>query len=448
MNIERKKYAELLKWKASSDKSKAILIKGARRVGKSYLAETFAKKEYKTHIIIDFSSPRPGTLKIFREYGNKELLNEFFNQLSVLYGVTLYPGKSLFVFDEVQKYPQARELIKHLVADGRYDYIETGSLISIKKNVKNIIIPSEEQEMELLPLDFEEFLNALSDETTIPFLQDRYDKRKPLGNLLKPVMDKLRTYMIVGGMPKSVVEYAETGNIGRVEETKQNIIKLYREDIAKYAENYVSEATAIFQNIPSQLAHHDKKIKFSSLHENGRFSSYRNALFWIEESMVGNICYGMDSPAEFGDFALQSNKLKCYMGDTGLLITLASEKHYYKSEMYKSFMLGKLAVNQGMITENLIAQMLRAKGYALRFYEKRIVEDDKVHKYELDFLISNDKKIIPIEVKSGYSNHHPSIDYFRKKYGQKTEKGILLTKGDLRETDDYLVLPLPMALFL
>ena len=365
MDIKRKAYYDLVEWKNASDASKAILIKGARRVGKSYLAELFARNEYRSYIMIDFSSPVPGTIKVFKDYGNRSQLDDFFNQLSVLYGVPLYPGESVLIFDEIQKYPAARELIKHLVADGRYDYIETGSLISIKKNVKDIVIPSEEQEMELFPLDFEEFLGAISDQTTVPFLRAAYSDMRPLGNLLKPVMDKVRTYMVVGGMPQAVVEYVESGNIDRVEEVKRGIIRLYRKDIAKYAENYVSEATAIFNSIPSQLAHHDKKIKYSSLGEGDRFSSYKDALLWIEESMVGNICIGVDAPAAFGEFLLQPERLKCYMGDTGLLLTLATGSNYLQTELYKSFMKGKLAVNKGMMTENLVAQMLRARGYSL-----------------------------------------------------------------------------------
>lgn len=448
MDIKRKAYNKLMNWKEASEKSKAILIKGARRVGKSYLAESFARNEYKTHIMIDFSSPVPGTLKVFKEYGNRSQMDEFFNQLSVLYGIPLFPRESVLIFDEIQKYPPARELIKHLVADGRYDYIETGSLISIKKNVKDIVIPSEEQEMELFPLDFEEFLGAISDQATAPFLRTAFFEMKPLGNLLKPVMDKLRTYMLVGGMPQAVVEYAESGNINRVEAVKRGIIKLYREDIAKYAENYVSEATAIFNSIPSQLAHHDKKIKYSSLGEGDRFTSYREAILWIEESMVGNLCTGVDAPAIFGEFSLQPSKLKCYMGDTGLLLTLAAGKNYLHSDLYKSFMQGKLAVNKGMMTENLVAQMLRVKGYSLRFFEKIVAYGDKKHKYEVDFLLPGEKKTTPIEVKSGSSTNHPSIDYFCTKYKGQTEKGIFLTKGDLRTTEQHIFLPLPMAMFL
>ena len=448
MDIKRKAYSTLLDWKNGSTSSKAILIKGARRVGKSYLAETFAKNEYDSYLLIDFASPLAGTKKIFERYGNRQNLNEFFNQLSVLYGVPLHERKSVLIFDEIQKYPKARELIKYLVADGRYDYIETGSLISINQNVKDIVIPSEEEEMYLRPLDFEEFLCALSDNVTIPFLQDAYRESRPLGNMLKPMMDKLRTYMLVGGMPQAVKEYAASGNVDRVERVKRGIVKLYREDIAKYAEGYVAEAKAIFDSIPSQLAHHDKKIKYSSLGEGDRFSSYKDAIRWIDDSMVGSLCMGSDMPDLFGEFTVQPSKLKCYMGDTGLLLTMAGGSNYLKSDLYKSFMKGSLSVNQGMMTENLVAQAISTHDIPLRFYEKSFTDGTKSKKYEVDFLVVIDGKVVPIEVKSGNRKTHPSLDYYCETYKKLTGKGIILTKGDLRVTENYRYIPLPMVWFL
>lgn len=449
MQLKRKAYQTLLQWKNSSSKSKAILIKGARRVGKSYLAEQFAANEYRSYILIDFASAVPGTKQIFKEYGNRVKMDEFFNQLSVLYSTPLYPRESVIIFDEIQKYPPAREFIKQLVADGRYDYIETGSLISIKKNVQGIIIPSEEEEMCLYPLDFEEFLDALGDEVTVPFLQKAYMERKPLGNLLKTVNEKLRTYMIVGGMPQAVISYVEQKNYDMVEKVKRNIIKLYREDIAKYADNYVAEAKAVFHAIPAQLSHHDKKIKYSSLQAGDRFTSYKDALFWIQDSMVGNLCYGLDEPTVFDGFSLQTNKIKCYMADTGLLLTLAAGDNYLKSDIYKSFMLGKLSVNKGMMTENIVAQMLTANHHPLRFYEKTVaVDENKKKKYEIDFLLADEKQTIPLEVKSGHVKVHRSLDYFCKHFKKSSGKAIVLTKGDVKETEDYLYLPLAMAMFL
>lgn len=448
MKLNRKAYSKLLEWKNASNDSKAILIKGARRVGKSYLVEEFAKKEYKSYILIDFSEPIPGTLKAFNKYGNKYMLDELFNQLSILYSTPLYYRESVLIFDEVQKYPKARELVKHLVADGRYDFIETGSLISIKINSKDIVIPSEEEEMILNPLDFEEFLAAIGDNVTFNFLKDSFEKKKPLGNLLKICNERLRTYMIVGGMPQSVLSYIQTKNFDSVERTKRLIIKLYREDIAKYAENYVAEATAIFNAIPANLSHHDKKIKFSALDEGDRFSCYKNAINWINDSMVGKICYGLDEPTIFDGFSLQVNKIKCYMADTGLLLTLATGEKYLESELYKSFILGKLAINKGMMVENLVSQMLLSNDHDLRFYEITLEENEKKKKYEVDFLIKQRDKVTPIEVKSGKANYHPSLDMFIKKYKDRINKPIVLTKGDLQDTCDYLYLPLAMAMFL
>ncbi len=453
MIIQRKLYHKLVEWKQSSDKGKAILIKGARRVGKSFLAEQFAHNEYKSHILIDFSSPMPRTLQIFKKYGNKYSLDEFFNQLSILYSTPLYNRDSVIVFDEIQKYPPARELIKHLVADGRYDYIETGSLISIKKNVKDILIPSEESEILMHPLDFEEFLAATGDQVTFEALRQFFTERKPLGNLLKTINGRLRLYMIIGGMPQAVTSYTETKNYDEVEKTKRGIIKLYREDIAKYAEDYVAEATSIFDAVPSSLSHHDKKIKYSSLSEGDRFSCYRDALNWINDSMVGSLCYGLDEPTIFDGFSLQSTKIKCYMADTGLLLTLASGSNYLKSELYKSFVLGKMSVNKGMMTENLIAQIFSSLDKPLRFfetYDKSIskVQTEKTSKYEVDFLLQQGNKVTAIEVKSGNSKEHSSLDYFTHKFRNRANKPIVLTKGDLRETDDYLYLPLAMAYFL
>ncbi|MBQ6780684.1 MAG: ATP-binding protein [Treponema sp.] len=448
MTLHRKAYENLKEWKNSKNTSKAIIIKGARRVGKSFLAECFAQNEYKSYLLIDFASPKNGTLKIFENYGNKDSLNDFFNQLSVLYGVFLHEHESVIIFDEIQKYPKARELIKYLVADGRYDYIETGSLISIKKNVKDIVIPSEEEPFELHPLDFEEFLQATDDTVTIPFLKDAFENKKPLGNMLKPIMDKFRNYMIVGGMPQAVVEFVESGNIANVEKVKRGIIKLYREDIAKYAEGYVAEATAIFNSIPSLLAHHDKKIKYSSLGEGDRFSSYKDAIHWIADSMVGNLCVGTDEPDIFAGFTVQPSKLKCYMEDTGILLTLAAGENYLTSELYKSFMLGKISVNKGMMTENMIAQILAANNHPLRFYENIVESNGKKTKYEVDFLLRSGDKVVPIEVKSGNIKEHKSLDYYQKKFKSVAKKGIVLTKGDLRVTEDYLYLPLFMAIFL
>lgn len=444
-----KGYQELLKWKNSSEGSKAILVSGARRVGKSFLVEDFAKNEYKSYILIDFASLDKSVISIFEKFGNKMRIDEFFNQLSVMFSTKLYNHESLIIFDEVQKFPKAREFIKYLVQDNRYDFIETGSLIGLKQNVKDIVIPSEEEQMNLYPLDFEEFLLANGDDVTFSFLKDCFENKKPLGNLLKNVNEKLRTYMIIGGMPQSVVAYQKSRKYDDAENAKQKILTLYREDIAKYAGNYTAEARAIFDAIPSMLSHHDKKIKFSALGLEDRFSAaFSNAVFWLKESMIANLSYLVEEPALFDGFVLDASKVKCYMGDTGLLLSLAAGKKYLTNELYKSFVLGKLSVNKGMMTENLIAQMLRSNGHDLRFFEKIIKTDGKTHKYEVDFLLKQNSKLQAVEVKSGNSATHSSLDYFSSTYKKQSTKPLILTKGDIRATDSYAFLPLAMGMFL
>ena len=317
------------------------------------------------------------------------------------------------------------------------------------KNVENILIPSEENKLKLYPLDFEEFLNALGDEVTIPFLKDCMENHKPLGNLLKTINERLRLYMIIGGMPQSVLAYLENKKYEDAEYAKQQILTLYRDDIAKYAENYTSQARAIFDAIPAMLSHHDKKIKFSALGLGDRFSAaFANAVFWLKESMVANLCYGIDESALFDGFVTDSSRVKCYMCDTGLLLSLASGSDYLTSEMYKKFVLGKLAVNKGMMTENLIAQMLCMNNHNLRFFEKITKGANKSCKYEVDFIIKSQGKFLPLEVKSGNSSTHSSLDYFSTAYKKNVSKPIILTKGDYRETEDYIFYPLAFGLFL
>ncbi len=449
ITLKRKAYKKLLDWKNSTADSKAILINGARRVGKSFLAEEFAKNEYKSHIIIDFSSVDKSVFTLFENFGNKIKIDEFFNQLSVMFSVKLFTHESVIIFDEVQKFPKAREFIKQLVADNRYDYIETGSLIGLKKNVENIVIPSEEENLNLYSLDFEEFLWAMEDEVTVPFLKESFENKSPLNNLLKTINEKMRMYMIIGGMPQAVLAYLKEKKYDDAENAKQKILTLYRQDIAKYAGNYTAEARAVFDAIPSMLSHHDKKIKFSALGLGDRYSAaFANAVFWLKESMVVNLNYSIEEPSFFDGFALDSSKVKCYMADTGLLLSLAAGDNYITNELYKAFVLGKLSVNKGMMTENIIAQMLVASNHSLRFYEKIISEQGKKHKYEIDFLIKKDKKLLPLEVKSGACKNHPSLDYFSKKYKKETSKPVILTKGDFRETEDYIFMPLAMAMFL
>lgn len=448
MEFKRKLYERLLQWKKEENGRTAMLIEGARRVGKSTLAEAFGKNEYKSYLMIDFSQASTTIKNIF--VNEIDDLDSFFLNLSLYYGKRLYSRESLIIFDEIQSFPRAREIIKLLVKDGRYDYLESGSLISIKKNVKDIVIPSEEEKIELLPFDFEEFCWALGDEVTVPFLKKCFNEKKQLGSGLRKVMERYRLYLAIGGMPQAIKEYSESKSFERVDHIKKMIIDTYKDDIGKFASPYVAQATRIFEDIPSTLSKHDKTISFYSLDSHGRFSSYDDALLWFSESMVANIAYGVTSPRIDQSSSFSERSCKCYMGDTGLLINLAvGDRLYIDNELYKSIILGKLSMNEGMIMENAVAQALRANGHNLYFYKNRIdVTSTERKTYEVDFLIEMDGKVCPIEVKSSSAKKHDSLDHLQKAYGDVLASPIVLSPGDLREKDGIIYLPLPMACLL
>lgn len=320
MMLKRKIYAALVAWKNRSNGKTALLIDGARRVGKSYIAKEFAQNEYESHIIIDFGNAPKDVLDLFES--DSADLDLFFAKLSLFYGTPLTNRKSLIVFDEVQQFPRARQLIKYLVADGRYDYLETGSLIRLKKNVQNIIIPSEEDHIEMFPMDFEEFLWAMGDEVTIPFLRQAFEAKKPLGDAVhRKIMNSFRQYLLVGGMPQSVLAYQNGKDFGASDEAKRSILRLYREDVSKFAAGYEDKVYAVFDEIPGQLSKKEKKYKLSAIDKNARFRSYEDSFIWLNEAMVVNTCFNATDPnvglALSADHATQ----KCYMADTGLLVT-------------------------------------------------------------------------------------------------------------------------------
>lgn len=447
MALKRKIYQNLLNWKNSSKGSTAIMIDGARRVGKSYVAEEFAKNEYKSYIIIDFAnvSPEIEKLFIYERYD----LNFFFQKLMAFYGTQLYPRESIIIFDEVQQFTIARQFIKYLVADGRYDYLETGSLIRLKKNTQNIVIPSEEEHIEMFPLDFEEFLWALGDTVTIPLLKECFGKRIPLGDgVHRKIMNTFKEYMLVGGMPQAILAYLPDKNFERADYVKRTIINLYREDITKFAEGYEDKVYAIFDNIPSQLSKKEKKYKISSLGKEARFRTYEDSFIWLNEAMIINQCFNATDPtiglALSADHATQ----KCYMGDTGLLVTLAfMDSSFTNNDLYKSILFDHLNINEGMLMENIVAQMLRRNGHKLYFYSRNDPSNRENH-MEIDFLISKDKKISPIEVKSNKYQKHSSLDKFMTKFkGRYKEPYILYTK-DLMIKDGIIHLPIYMTIFL
>ena len=447
VTLKRKIYGDLLAWKKRSNGASALLIEGARRVGKSFLCEQFASNEYMSHIIIDFGNAPKDILDVFL-YDSTNL-DLFFIKLSAFYAVTLHRRNSIFIFDEVQQFPRARQLIKYLVADGRYDYIETGSLIRLKKNVQNIVIPSEEEYIEMFPLDFEEFLWAMNNETTVPFIRRCFDERMQLGQALhRKTMNDFRQYILVGGMPQAVLEYVKTKDFEAVDAVKRRILKLYREDISKFAEGYEDKVFAIFDGIPGQLSKKEKKYRISSISKKARFRSYEDSFIWLNEAMVVNTCFNATDPIIGLALSADHTTQKCYMADTGLLITHSfMDSPYISNEMYKAILFDKLNINEGMIMENIAAQMLRRNGHKLYFYSRNDKEHRENH-MEVDFLITQQRKIAVIEVKSGNYKSHSSLDKFKKKFSSRLSESYVLYAKDVLIKDGIVHLPIYMAMFL
>ena len=438
----------MLQWKQNAQGKSALMIDGARRIGKSYIVEEFAKKEYKSYILVDFNNADDDLMEIFDRYLKN--LDLFFSYLALYFNVTLHSRDSVIVFDEVQLYPRARAAIKYLVKDGRYDYIETGSLVSIKRNVKDIVIPSEEYRVNMYPMDFEEFLWAMGDEQMMPFIRDCYEKKRALGLLHRKVMDLFRHYMIVGGMPQAVLEYVDTHDFMKVDMVKRNILSLYRTDIEKYAVGNEIKVKAIFDEIPFALSRHEKKFRLSAISDKARYREYESSFFWLAESRVVNVCYNSTAP----DIGLRLNEerttLKCYMADTGLLISHAFNlKTIMGNELYLKLALGKLEVNEGMLVENIVAQMLKAAGHELFFFSKSSAKS-AADRMEIDFLISkpvitNRHNISPIEVKSGKNYTTTSLEKLKAKFAPMLAESYVLHVGDVEVKDGVVCLPLYMT---
>ena len=452
--MKRKIYQQLLNWKRNRHGDVAILIEGARRIGKSYIAEEFAQNEYESYLLIDFSRVNPMVFDFFDQY-----LDDLDMLLSCLelYGKKkLTPRKnkdeeahSLIIFDEIQFCPRARSAIKHLVADRRYDYIETGSLISIKKNVKAIMLPSEEHAIEMYPMDFEEFLWAMGDNEIAPFIKHQFEHLKPMGALHRRAMDYFRQYMIVGGMPQAVLQYIETKDFEKVDERKRDILSIYRNDIQKYADQQETKVTAIFDEIPGQLQKHEKKFRLNELQSHARMRDYSEAFFWLADAKIINCCYNSTEPSIGLKLNEERTTLKCYMGDTGLLISHAfDERGIASSELYQKLMFGKLEVNEGMLVENIVAQMLKAAGHKLYFYSRYSADADD--RMEIDFLISKPTitsrhNISPIEVKSGKQYTIKSLSKCINKYSQQLATPYVLHDKDVKIDNGIVYLPLYMT---
>ena len=450
--MQRKIYDKLVKWKEDSNGKTALLIDGARRVGKSYIVEEFAKNNYKSYIMIDFNRAPLEIKNLFDLYLDD--LDNLFLYLSNYYNVKLYERESLIIFDEVRVYPRARSAIKYLVADGRYDYIETGSLVSINENVKDILIPSEEQHLKMYPMDFEEFLWALDNHGLMELIEKSFKERKPLGNIFhRKAMDYFRQYMIVGGMPQAVLEYVNTKDFNKVDQIKRNILDLYREDIIKHSGKYSLKVRSIFDEIPSQLQKHEKKFRITSLDKDAKTRDYEDAFMWLDDAMIVNQAFNTTEPSIGLSLNLDNSFYKCYMADTGLLISKAfDEKSIVEEEIYKKILFDKLEYNGGMILENIVAQMLVSNGHKLYFYSNSSRENSN-DRMEIDFLISKSKitnkhNISPIEVKSGKNYTLVSLNKFRKKYANYLATPYIIHTSDYKEEDDIVYLPVYMTILL
>lgn len=447
MILKRKAYEKLLNRKKRSNGKTALLIDGARRVGKSFIAKEFAKNEYKTFILINFSRITEGVKKIF--YEDSMDLDLFFNELSVIFSTKLYTRESLIIFDEIQLFPKAREMIKFLVEDGRYDFLETGSLISIKQNIQDIVIPSEEEHFTLNPLDFEEFLRAMGDETSIPYAKMCFDNLKPVGEAInRKMLNYFRQYLLIGGMPQVVLNYIENKDFEEADHIKRTILKLYRQDITKFAKGYESKVQAIFDEIPGQLSKKEKKFTLSSLKKASSMRTYEDSFIWLKEGMIINICYNSTDPNVGLALYLDNLRMKCYMADTGLLVTHAfSDNDFTSNDIYKSILFNKLGINAGMLLENFVAQAFTANGHKLFFYSRSDAVN-RENNIEIDFLLSKKKKICPIEVKSSLYNTHTSLDKFRNKFKDRIGNSYILYTKDILVKDNIIHLPIYMAIFL
>ncbi len=449
MIFERKIYTKLLEWKTETDGKKAILIEGARRIGKSTIAETFAKKEYDSYMLIDFSVASNNVKSFFENYIND--IDTLFMLLSAEYGVTLKKRKSLIIFDEIQFCPKAREAIKYLIKDGRFDYLETGSLISVHENVKNILIPSEERHLKMYPLDFEEFLWALGEKPLADIIRKFYTESKPLpAQLHEKAMLLFRQYILVGGMPQSIIAFISNNkSFAKADIEKKDILALYRSDIMKIKSAYRSKVLAIFDQIPGFLSTHEKRVVFKKISKNSRYENYEDTFFWLSDSQITNECFLCNDP----NIGLSLNEdrtyIKCYMGDTGLLVSHVFDENKFADSLYNKIILGNLEINNGMFYENAIAQALVSNGHKLYFYTHY---SEELHRndMEIDFIISDNNKvagkIFPIEVKSGKRYQTRSLNMFTEKYKERIGEAIVIHPRNLTKKENgILCIPAYMA---
>ena len=438
--FKRKFYEKMLAWKRDKEGSTALMIKGARRVGKSTIAEEFAKNEYESYILVDFTKVGPDIPALFDDISN---LDRIFMALQFYFNVTLIPRKSVIILDEIQECPKARQAIKELVADHRYDYIETGSLISVKRNTRGIRIPSEETRLTMYPMDYEEFRWAMGDQTTVPLLRQAFSARQPLGDAAhRKIMRDLRLYMLVGGMPQAVNTYLNTQNLSLVDATKREILELYNDDFYKI--DPTGKAASLFKAIPAQLSGNAHRYQITPVIGEMDNNSLIALLHEMEESKTVNIAHHVDDPNVGFSMTDNIDAFKMYVGDTGLFVTLAfADKEVTENIIYQKLLTDKLSANMvGYVYENIIAQMLTASGDRL-FYHT--FPDDNRHFYEIDFLLSRTQKICPIEVKSSGYKAHKSLDLFCEKYSNRVKDRYLMYTKDMRKDGQLLMVPVYMA---
>lgn len=443
MTFKRKIYDKFLEWKKNSDGKTALLVEGARRIGKSTIVEEFAKNEYESYILIDFTKASKEVLNLFDDISD---LNYIFLRLQLIYHKELHQRKSLIIFDEVQFCPKARQAIKHLVADHRYDYMETGSLISIRKNVKDILIPSEERQVQMYPMDFEEFKWALGDTVTIKLLRESFEKYQPLGDdLNRRMMRDFRLYMLVGGMPKAVSTYIETNNLRLVDEEKRDILRLYESDFMKI--DSTGKAAMLFKSIPSQLEKNASRYQVSSVLENQRNSTVLELISEMESSKTVLVSYKSDDPNAGLTRTKDLENFKLFVCDTGLFTTmLFMDKDFTDNIIYEKLLSDKLSVNLGYLYENVVAQILKANGNSLFYYT--FLDEKSRHNFEIDFLLARNNKVCPIEIKSSGYKTHASLDAFSEKYSSRILNKYLVYTKDLGKDKDVFSIPVYMTMFL
>ena len=429
----------MLVWKKESNGESALLIEGPRRVGKSTIVRLFAQNEYRSHVIIDFAKASTEEKNLFNDISD---LDYFFTRLKLLKGISLYERESVIIFDEVQQYPIARQAIKYLVEDGRYDFIETGSLISIHKNVDNIVIPSEEESLCMYPMDYEEFRWAMGDKETIPLLKEMLEKKRPLGDdVNRKMLRDYRLYMLVGGMPQAVSKYIETRDLMKVDKVKRSILRIYEQDFHKL--DKTDKAKAIFRAIPSELYKNSTRYQITTVLGRINSDSIRGLIEMIEDSKTVNIAYHSNDPNVGMELTSDKSSYKMYVCDTGLFVTLAFwDKKFTENIIYQKLLNDKLEANLGYVYENAVAQALASSGNKLFYYTWL---DENNHPFEIDFLLSRGSKLWPLEVKSSGYNKHKSLDEFCRKYSGRISSRYLVYTKDLRKDCETTMIPIYMA---